>query len=288
MVSEGVDVPRLVLAAYATVKRTDLFFRQAVGRVVRRRADDPGDLVATVFLPADPTLTGCAERVEVELRQQVSDEVGAAFDVEPPPGLARRPDFQPLDAQVEPGGMIVAGVHYARAEVDAARRLLRELGQSERALRSVLEFVRRERVGGPAAAADAGARAPARRAQAPRARPPRPPLGAAAARDRPGLLVAAGAGAREPRDGRARAAPTPARPQLDAGLDFLRGELAKLARDYPEQAERLRIPGSVEAIDRGQRGQRPLGDAGAATASSASMPRRPSAAERRSCGRAAL
>ena len=40
--------------------------------------------------------------------------------------------------------MIVAGIHYARTEVDAARRLLRELGQSERALRSVLEFVRRE------------------------------------------------------------------------------------------------------------------------------------------------
>jgi superfamily II DNA or RNA helicase len=138
MVAEGVDVPRLVLAAYATVKRTDLFFRQAVGRVVRRRREDPGDLVATVFLPADPTLTGCAERVEVELRQQVSDEIGAAFEVEPPPGLARRVDFQPLDAQVEPGGMIVAGVHYGRAEVDAARRLLRELGQSERALRSVL------------------------------------------------------------------------------------------------------------------------------------------------------
>ena len=41
MVSEGVDVPRLVLAAYATVKRTDLFFRQAVGRVVRRRRERP-------------------------------------------------------------------------------------------------------------------------------------------------------------------------------------------------------------------------------------------------------
>src|SRR3954465_5335782 len=46
--------------------------------------------------------------------------------------------------------MIVAGIHYTRTEVDAARRLLRELGQSERALRSVLEFVRRERVGGGA------------------------------------------------------------------------------------------------------------------------------------------
>ena len=165
---------------------------------------DPDDLVATVFLPADPTLTGCAERVEVELRQQVSDDVGAAFDVEPPPGLARRPDFQPLDAQVEPGGMIVAGVHYARVEVDAARRLLRELGQSERALRSVLEFVRRERVGRPPRrrSARAGARPPPRRAQAPRARPPRAPLGAAAARDRPRLHLAAGAGARQPRDGR--------------------------------------------------------------------------------------
>ena len=33
--------PAPVLAAYATVKRTDLFFRQAVGRVVRRRATIP-------------------------------------------------------------------------------------------------------------------------------------------------------------------------------------------------------------------------------------------------------
>ena len=36
--------------------------------------------------------------------------------------------------------------------------------------------------------------------------------------------------------------------QLDDGLAFVRSELAKLARDYPEQAERLRIPASVDAI----------------------------------------
>jgi hypothetical protein len=36
---------------------------------------------------------------------------------------------------------------------------------------------------------------------------------------------------------------------LDAGLEFLRRELTKLAHHYPEQAERLRIPGSVEGID---------------------------------------
>ena len=216
---------------------------------MRRRADDPGDLVATVFLPADPTLTGCAERVEVELRQQVSDEVGAAFDVEPPPGLARRPDFQPLDAQVEPGGMIVAGVHYARAEVDAARRLLRELGQSERALRSVLEFVRRERVGGPAPpptpvpahrrvehkrrALDRLAR---RWAQLRREIDPGYTWPQAQARVNRAMGVAP---PRRRRRGRARR-----RPALPAHASS-----TKLARDYPEQAERLRIAGSVEGID---------------------------------------
>jgi len=37
--------------------------------------------------------------------------------------------------------------------------------------------------------------------------------------------------------------------QLDAGLAFLRSELTKLAQAYPAEADRLRIPGSVEAID---------------------------------------
>ena len=250
MVSEGIDVPRLVLAAYATVKRTDLFFRQAVGRVVRRRVGDPDDLVATVFLPSDPTLTACAERVEVELRQQVTDEVGAAYDVEPPPGLARRPDFQPLDAQVEPGGMIVAGVHYRREEVDAARRLLRELGQSERRLRSVLEFVRRE---SPSVASSSPPSAPpipthrrietkrraldrlARRwAQLRRAIDPEYSWPQAQARVNRAMAVKRRAEAGEA--------------ELDEGLAFLRGELSKLAELYPEEAERLRIEGSVEAI----------------------------------------
>jgi len=252
MVSEGIDVPRLVLAAYATVKRTDLFFRQAVGRVVRRRVGDPDDLVATVFLPSDPTLTACAERVEVELRQQVTDEVGAAYDVEPPPGLARRPDFQPLDAQVEPGGMIVAGVHYGRAEVDSARRLLRELGHSERGLRSVLEFVRRERAGSAASAPTAAAAGvPAhRRVEAKRRALDR--LARRWAQLRRDIDPTYGWPQAQARVNRAMGVARRAdagEAQLDDGLGFLRSELAKLARSYPEQAERLRIPASVEAID---------------------------------------
>jgi hypothetical protein len=251
MVSEGVDVPRLVLAVYATVKRTDLFFRQAVGRVVRRRADDPDDLVATVFLPGDPTLKGCAERVEVELRPQVSDEVDGAFEVEPALGSGRRADFQALDAEVQAGGMIVAGVHYGRDEVDAARRLLRELSQPERALRSVLEFVRRERVGGSSPPSPESGALPAHRrveekrraldrlarrwAQLRRELDPAYSWPQAQARVNRAMAVAKRSEAGEQ--------------QLDAGLRFLRVELAQLAQAHPEVAERLRIPASVEAID---------------------------------------
>jgi superfamily II DNA or RNA helicase len=258
MVSEGVDIPRLVVAVYATVRRTDLFFRQAVGRIVRRRAEDPDDLVATVFLPGDPTLKGCAERVEVELRQQVADEAGQAFDVDPPAGTGQRADFQALDAEVAPGGMIIAGVHYRREEVDAARRLLRELGQPERALRAVLEFVRRERAGveqpaasRPPAIGDAATTGPAHRrveekrrtldrlarrwAQLRHEIDPDYSWPQAQARVNRAMGVArrTGAGERE----------------LDRGLAFLRAELTKLAAAYPAEAERLRILASVEAID---------------------------------------
>lgn len=251
MVSEGVDVPRLMIAVYATVKRTDLFFRQAVGRVVRRRADDPADIVATVFMPADPTLTQCAERVEVELRQQVSDDVGTAFDVDPPAGAGRRADFEALDAEVLAGGMIIAGIHYRRDEVEAARRLLRELGQPERALRSVLEFVRRERVGDATPPAPSPAPVPAhRRIEAKRRALDR--LARRWAQLRRAIDPAYSWPMAQSRVNRAmgvdrRAAASES--QLDSGIAFLRSELSKLSAMYPEQAQELRIPGSVEAID---------------------------------------
>ncbi len=55
MVSEGVDIPRLAVGVYATTTTTELFFRQAVGRLVRHRPGDE-DLVARLFIPDDPRL----------------------------------------------------------------------------------------------------------------------------------------------------------------------------------------------------------------------------------------
>ena len=238
MVSEGVDVPRLVVAAYATVKRTDLFFRQAVGRVVRRRAEDPDDLVATVFLPADPALTAApsASRSSCASRS-------ATISV-PPSRSSRRRAWTPhrLPAARRTGaagGMIVAGIHYARAEVDAARRLLRELGQSERALgRCSSRPPRAGRRPGRAAARAAGSAH--RRVEAKRAALDRL---AAAGRAAPAIdpqYTWPQAQARVNRAMGVARRSEAGEAQLDDGLAFLRAELDKLAARLSRDAERLR------------------------------------------------
>ncbi len=55
MVSEGVDIPRLRVGVYATTTATELFFRQAVGRLVRVTTDTRGQR-SVMFLPDDPRL----------------------------------------------------------------------------------------------------------------------------------------------------------------------------------------------------------------------------------------
>lgn len=62
MVSEGVDIPRLRVGVYATTTSTELFFRQAVGRLVRWT---PGlrRQRAFLFLPDDPRLRTFAARL---------------------------------------------------------------------------------------------------------------------------------------------------------------------------------------------------------------------------------
>jgi superfamily II DNA or RNA helicase len=65
MVSEGVDVPRLRVGVYATSARTELFFRQVIGRFIRR-TPTPKHQMSHVFLPSDPTLKRLATQIEEE------------------------------------------------------------------------------------------------------------------------------------------------------------------------------------------------------------------------------
>lgn len=85
MVSEGVDLPRLRVGVYATTTVTELFFRQAVGRLVRWQ---PGRRrqKAFMFLPDDPRLrTYAAQLAEARThslrrREQDGDQPSVELD----------------------------------------------------------------------------------------------------------------------------------------------------------------------------------------------------------------
>ena len=65
MVSEGVDIPRLRVGVYATTARTELFFRQVVGRFIRR-TPQPAEQMSWLYMPSDPTLKRLAAEIEDE------------------------------------------------------------------------------------------------------------------------------------------------------------------------------------------------------------------------------
>lgn len=69
MISEGVDIPRLRVGVYATTTTTELFFRQAVGRIVRFTG---GRGRAFMYVPDDPRLRHYANSIK-ELRRHQLD-----------------------------------------------------------------------------------------------------------------------------------------------------------------------------------------------------------------------
>lgn len=94
MVSEGVDIPRLRVGVFATNTATELFFRQATGRLVRW-TQGMRHQKAFFFIPDDPRLrtfaAGIAEQRRHHLRRRDDDEGragpedGALDDVGPAP-----------------------------------------------------------------------------------------------------------------------------------------------------------------------------------------------------------
>jgi len=92
MVAEGVDIPRLRVGVFATTTTTELFFRQAVGRLVRWTPGSPGQK-SFLFIPDEPRLRarafGIAERRRHSLRHE--DRESRA---------ARSPQDGPVEEQI--------------------------------------------------------------------------------------------------------------------------------------------------------------------------------------------
>ena len=70
MVSEGVDIPRLRVGVFATTTTTELFFRQAVGRLVRWTRG-LGPQPAYMFIPDDPRLRRHAVAIAEQRRHSL-------------------------------------------------------------------------------------------------------------------------------------------------------------------------------------------------------------------------
>ncbi|MCQ4277751.1 DEAD/DEAH box helicase family protein [Pseudomonas stutzeri] len=65
MISEGTDIPRLQVCCYLSRIRTELHYRQVLGRVLRRTGES--DHQAWLFMLAEPKLQGFAERIANDL-----------------------------------------------------------------------------------------------------------------------------------------------------------------------------------------------------------------------------
>ncbi|HEU4738877.1 MAG TPA: DEAD/DEAH box helicase family protein [Solirubrobacterales bacterium] len=109
MVSEGVDIPRLRVGVYATAARTELFFRQVVGRFIRA-TPRPRRQMSYLLMPADPRLKALAREIELERRHALelvpTDEEDVEID-----------DSEP--ERGEPGGGFAA-LSSGDAELDEA------------------------------------------------------------------------------------------------------------------------------------------------------------------------
>jgi superfamily II DNA or RNA helicase len=110
MVSEGVDIPRLRVGVYATASRTELFFRQVVGRFIRA-TPGPRRQMSYLLMPADSRLKALAHEIEMERRH--------ALDLSPD---AEEEEVEEMDSEPERGelGEGFAALSSGDAELDEA------------------------------------------------------------------------------------------------------------------------------------------------------------------------
>ena len=90
MVSEGVDIPRLRVGVFATTTTTELFFRQAVGRLVRWTAGENCQQAA-MFIPDDHRLRTWAAQIAEQRRHILRRNEDADDAVDEVPGRLTAP-----------------------------------------------------------------------------------------------------------------------------------------------------------------------------------------------------
>tara|TARA_R110001583_G_C5664901_1_gene409975 strand:+ start:4899 stop:5336 length:438 start_codon:yes stop_codon:yes gene_type:complete len=70
MISEGTDIPRFQVCCHLSRIRTELHFRQVLGRILRRQTTDPAYISAWLYVLAEPSLAEFARRIGEDLPGQ--------------------------------------------------------------------------------------------------------------------------------------------------------------------------------------------------------------------------
>jgi superfamily II DNA or RNA helicase len=121
MITEGVDIPRIMVIVYATWVRKEPTFRQAIGRAIRIRRpplDRYNSHAAIVFLPAVPTFIRLARELEEE-RDMALRERGDTHEPGDPP--EQREAFAADSGWYQDS--VLGGITFESAETDRAAKL---------------------------------------------------------------------------------------------------------------------------------------------------------------------
>lgn len=70
MISEGTDSPRLQVCCHLSRIRTELHFRQVLGRILRSQAGEPPEVGGWLYVLAESSLTEFARRISDDLPEQ--------------------------------------------------------------------------------------------------------------------------------------------------------------------------------------------------------------------------
>ncbi len=153
MVSEGVDIKRLRVGVYATNVKTDTFFRQVIGRVIRWDShwNDLYDQTAYFYIPEDPTLLRLAKAIKEELdhfieereeadRKDKSTEMGAKHPMQ----TAMGGEYEILYSEGDEKHHHTSGETFPMDEMDAARKRFENIPGFERLPGATLALALRE------------------------------------------------------------------------------------------------------------------------------------------------
>lgn len=140
-ISEGTDIPRLAVLVLLTTKKTELSFRQSVGRIMRRRnPEDKYEAWSYCYIVNHPKLHGFARAIE-DWQEKVLGTRGDPNTIgcRPPiEGTCGYRKFQYSNGKVEYGGMIARGEEFETDISHQASILAARTGHDDKIIAEIL------------------------------------------------------------------------------------------------------------------------------------------------------